>query len=116
MAFWWPSRRPGASAFGMRCSRRRSTRRSCLASARSSTRGLLSSSRAVERPGAAELAPHWAAAGRAPDAFVASVEAARQAEAVFGLAEAHAHVERALALWETVPNPVELVRLDLAEL
>ena len=49
--------------------------------------------------GAAELAPHWAAAGRAAEALAASVEAARQAEAVFGLAEAHAHLERALTLW-----------------
>ena len=30
----------------------------------------------------AELAPHWAAAGRAPEALAASIEAARQAEAV----------------------------------
>ncbi len=66
--------------------------------------------------GAAELAPHWAAAGRAADALVASVEAAREAEAVFGLAEALAHVERALTLWETVPNPAELVQVDLTEL
>ena len=57
----------------------------------------------------AELAPHWAAAGRTTEALVASVEAARQAEAVFGLAEALAHLERALTLWETVPNPAELV-------
>lgn len=65
---------------------------------------------------AAELAPHWAAAGRTADALVASVEAARKAEAVFGLAEALAHVERALTLWETVPNPAELVKVDLTEL
>jgi DNA-binding CsgD family transcriptional regulator/tetratricopeptide (TPR) repeat protein len=65
---------------------------------------------------AAELAPHWAAAGRAADALVASVEAAREAEAVFGLAEALAHVERALTLWETAPNPAELVKVDLTEL
>jgi DNA-binding CsgD family transcriptional regulator len=44
---------------------------------------------------AAELAPHWAAAGRSAEALAASVEAARQAEAVFGLAEALAHLERA---------------------
>ncbi len=50
----------------------------------------------------AELAPHWAAAGRTTEALVASVEAARQAEAVFGLAEALAHLERALALWDVV--------------
>jgi DNA-binding CsgD family transcriptional regulator/tetratricopeptide (TPR) repeat protein len=65
---------------------------------------------------AAELAPHWAAAGRSSEALAASVEAARQAEAVFGLAEAHAHLERALALWPAVPDAPELVTLDLAEL
>jgi DNA-binding CsgD family transcriptional regulator/tetratricopeptide (TPR) repeat protein len=64
----------------------------------------------------AELAPHWAAAGRSPEALAASVDAARQAEAVFGLAEAHAHLERALALWHAVPDPAELAGLDLAEL
>ena len=36
----------------------------------------------------AELAPHWAAAGRKAEALVTSVEAARQAEDVFGMAEA----------------------------
>jgi DNA-binding CsgD family transcriptional regulator/tetratricopeptide (TPR) repeat protein len=65
---------------------------------------------------AAELAPHWAAAGRPADALVASVEAARQAEAVFGLAEAHAHLERALALWEDVSDAATLTQLDLTEL
>ncbi|HEX6016007.1 MAG TPA: hypothetical protein VFY87_30235, partial [Geminicoccaceae bacterium] len=64
----------------------------------------------------AELAPHWAAAGRSAEALAASVEAASQAEAVFGLAEALAHLERALALWPAVPEASELVGLDLAEL
>ena len=64
----------------------------------------------------AELALHWAAAGRNEEALAASVEAARQAEAVFGLAEALAHLERALALWHAVPDAAELVRLDLAAL
>ena len=64
----------------------------------------------------AELAPHWAAAGRSAEALVASVDAARQAKAVFGLAEAHGHLERALALWPAVPDAAELVGLDLAEL
>jgi DNA-binding CsgD family transcriptional regulator/tetratricopeptide (TPR) repeat protein len=63
----------------------------------------------------AELAPHWAAAGRSTDALAASVEAAREAEAVFGLAEAYAHLERALALWASVPDAAELAQLDLAE-
>jgi DNA-binding CsgD family transcriptional regulator len=64
----------------------------------------------------AELAPHWAAAGRSAEAVAASVAAARQAEAVFGLAEALAHLERALALWPAVPEASGLVGLDLAEL
>ena len=63
-----------------------------------------------------ELAPHWAAAGRDAEALAASVEAARQAEAVFGLAEAHAHLERALALWPAVPDAAELAQVDLAGL
>jgi DNA-binding CsgD family transcriptional regulator/tetratricopeptide (TPR) repeat protein len=65
---------------------------------------------------AAELAQHWAAAGRAPEALVASVTAGREAEAVFGLAEALQHLERALELWDLVPGAAELVGLDLAAL
>jgi DNA-binding CsgD family transcriptional regulator len=73
----------------------------------------------LARGGAAsptELAPHWEAAGRSTEALAASVDAARQAEAVFGLAEAHAHLERALALWPAVPDAAKLAGLDLAEL
>jgi DNA-binding CsgD family transcriptional regulator len=65
---------------------------------------------------AAELAPHWEAAGRAAEALVTSVEAARQSEAVHGLAEALAHLERALRVWDAVPDAAELVEVDLAEL
>jgi DNA-binding CsgD family transcriptional regulator/tetratricopeptide (TPR) repeat protein len=65
---------------------------------------------------AAELAPHWAAAGRNAEALAASVDAAREAESVFGLTEALAHLERALALWNAVPGADELAGLDLAEL
>ncbi len=65
---------------------------------------------------AAELAHHWAAAGRAPEGLVASVAAGREAEAVFGLAEAVQHLERALELWDLVPEAAELVGLDLAAL
>jgi DNA-binding CsgD family transcriptional regulator/tetratricopeptide (TPR) repeat protein len=64
----------------------------------------------------AELAPHWAAAGRTKEALAASVQAARQAEAVFGLAEALAHLERALRLWDAVPDAANLVQVDLAGL
>ena len=61
---------------------------------------------ALARDGAppTELATHWAAAGRSAEALAASVEAARQAEAVFGLAEARTHLERALDLWTSVPD------------
>jgi DNA-binding CsgD family transcriptional regulator len=62
----------------------------------------------------AELAPHWAAAGRKTEALAASVDAAREAEAVFGLAEAYTHLERALALWDAVPDAADLTGLDLA--
>ena len=65
---------------------------------------------------AGELAPHWAAAGRPAEALAASIQAAREAETVFGLAEALAHLERALALWDAVPDATGLAGLDLAEL
>ena len=53
---------------------------------------------------AAELAHHWTVAGRWPEALAASVAAARDAEAVSGLAEALRHLEHALDLWERVPG------------
>ncbi|HEX5618299.1 MAG TPA: AAA family ATPase [Solirubrobacteraceae bacterium] len=64
---------------------------------------------------AAELAPHWAAAGRSAEALAASIAAAREAEAVFGLSEALAHLERALTLWDLLPDASELVGLSLDE-
>jgi DNA-binding CsgD family transcriptional regulator/tetratricopeptide (TPR) repeat protein len=64
----------------------------------------------------AELAPHWAAAGRAAEALGASVEAARLADAVFAAPEARAHLERALALWDAVPDAEERAGVDLAEI
>jgi DNA-binding CsgD family transcriptional regulator len=65
---------------------------------------------------AAELAPHWAAGGRSAEALSASVAAAREAEAVFGLSEARAHLERALTLWDSVPDAPDLVGLSLDEI
>ena len=109
-------RRRGASASATRCWRRPSTRPSCQGSARSCTRGSPRSSRAADGAAPAELAPHWAAAGRSAEALAASVEAARRAEAVFGLAEALAHLDRALALWDAVPGAAERAGLDLAQL
>ena len=63
----------------------------------------------------AELAPHWAAAGRTGQALAASVEAAREAEAVFGLAEALAHLERALALWDAVPDAATITQVEVID-
>ncbi|HEY7073775.1 MAG TPA: BTAD domain-containing putative transcriptional regulator [Solirubrobacteraceae bacterium] len=65
---------------------------------------------------AGELAPHWAAARRPREALVASIAAAREAEAVFGLAEALGHLERALAQWDSVPDAPSLAGLDHAAL
>src|SRR5262249_45200283 len=64
----------------------------------------------------AELAPHWDAAGRVREALAASIQAASESEAVHGLAEALAHLERALRLWNAVPDAPELAGLDLVEL
>jgi DNA-binding CsgD family transcriptional regulator/tetratricopeptide (TPR) repeat protein len=69
-----------------------------------------------EGAAAAELAPHWAAAGRRREALVCSLDAARAAESVFGVAEARSHVERALALWPGVPDAAALAGLDEAAL
>ena len=66
-----------------------------------------------EAAGPAEIAPHWAAAGRAAEALAASVAAAREAVAVAGLAEARAHLERAISLWPAVANAAELAGSDL---
>ena len=108
--------RRAASASATRCWRRRSTRRSSPASARSCTRGWRRSSRAAERRARRSWRPIGRRRAAAREALVASVEAAREAEAVFGLAEALAHLERALALWDAVPDAAELAGLDLAGL
>jgi DNA-binding CsgD family transcriptional regulator/tetratricopeptide (TPR) repeat protein len=64
----------------------------------------------------AELAPHWAAAGRDAEALVASVKAGREAHAAFGLTEALAHVERALRLWDGVPEAAAVTGMDFSRL
>jgi DNA-binding CsgD family transcriptional regulator/tetratricopeptide (TPR) repeat protein len=69
-----------------------------------------------EAAAAAELAPHWAAAGRAAEALAASVAAAREAVAVAGLAEARAHLERAISLWPAVANAAEHAGSDLVSI
>ena len=64
------------------------------------------------RSAAAELAVHWEAAEDQPRALSASVAAAREAEAVVGVAEARRHVERVLQLWPQVGDAQERAGLD----
>jgi DNA-binding SARP family transcriptional activator/DNA-binding GntR family transcriptional regulator len=63
--------------------------------------------------GAAEPAHHWVTAGRPVEALAASLQAAREAEAVSGLTEALGHVERVLELWDEVPRAEQLVGVAL---
>ena len=105
-----PTRPRAPSGSATRCWPKPSTRRSSPASARNCTPGSPRSCRAPRprhrpssrRTGRPRAAPR--------EALTASVEAARQAEAVFGLAEAAAHLERALALWPAVPGAAGLDR------
>jgi DNA-binding CsgD family transcriptional regulator/tetratricopeptide (TPR) repeat protein len=61
---------------------------------------------------AARLAYHWAAAGDQPRALTASIQAAAAAEQVYALAEAQLQLERALALWDQVPDAAERAGMD----
>ncbi len=54
---------------------------------------------------AAALAHHSFAAHDIPTAFAASVEAGREAERMGAPHEAHEHYDRALSLWDAVPDP-----------
>ena len=64
----------------------------------------------------AELAHHWLAARDLPSALVASVRAAKTANEVYAAAEALTHFERAITLWERVPDPVSLAGLQHVDL
>ena len=67
------------------------------------------------RPGDAsspELAYHWFAAHDLPRALAASVEAAQYAAASRAYGDAHRHYERALELWDRVPDASERTGLD----
>ena len=64
------------------------------------------------RSAAAELAHHWEAAQDRPRALSASLAAAREAEAVAGIAEARRHVERVLQLWPQVDDAAERTGLE----
>ncbi len=65
---------------------------------------------------AAAIAHHFQSAGDQPAAFAASVRAAEAAEQVHATGEAAGLLERALALWERVPDPEGLAGADRAEL
>ena len=61
---------------------------------------------------AAELAVHWDAAGEWAQALPARVRAGLAAERARALAEADGHYQRALTLWERVPEPGQPGGLD----
>jgi DNA-binding CsgD family transcriptional regulator/tetratricopeptide (TPR) repeat protein len=63
----------------------------------------------------AELAMHYHAAHDLPRALAASVQAGQAAERVFAYREAMRHLERAVEIWQRVPDAEERAGLDLAE-
>jgi DNA-binding CsgD family transcriptional regulator/tetratricopeptide (TPR) repeat protein len=60
----------------------------------------------------AEIAVHWHAARDQPRALAAAVRAGLQALSGYAFAEAQRHLERALELWERVPDASERAGLD----
>ncbi|HEX8855664.1 MAG TPA: AAA family ATPase, partial [Thermoleophilaceae bacterium] len=64
----------------------------------------------------AGIAHHYFVAGEQKAALSASVNAARAAEHVYAYGEAAALLERALELWERVPEPERLAGCDRVEL
>ena len=64
----------------------------------------------------AQVAYHWAAAGNQPRTLAAAARAGLAAERVNAFAEAEALFERALSLWERVPDPEALAGIDEFEL
>jgi DNA-binding CsgD family transcriptional regulator len=65
---------------------------------------------------AAELATHWDAVGDPTKALLARVQAGLAAEQAHAFPEAQRHYERALQLWEQVPNPGRPAGLDHIDL
>jgi predicted ATPase/DNA-binding CsgD family transcriptional regulator len=53
---------------------------------------------------AAELSHHWYAARRYPQALTTSISAARAAAEIYGFTEADLQYERALSLWDELPD------------
>jgi ATP/maltotriose-dependent transcriptional regulator MalT len=64
----------------------------------------------------AQAAHHWFSSGDQPHALAAAVRAALAAERVNAFGEAQALFERALALWEPVPDPESIAGIDQVEL
>ncbi|HZO07848.1 MAG TPA: AAA family ATPase, partial [Myxococcota bacterium] len=64
----------------------------------------------------AQAAHHWASAGDQPEALAAAVRAAIAADKVNAFGEAQALFERALALWERVPDPERIAEIDQVDL
>jgi predicted ATPase len=63
---------------------------------------------------AAQLAHHWTAAHRLPEALAASVRAGLEAERLLAFAEAGQHFERALEIWDLVEDAEELSPMGFA--
>ena len=64
----------------------------------------------------AELAYHWFAAHNLPAAFSASAQAGAEALRLAAFAEANAHYERAIELWDGVPEDVRAAGPSLVDL
>jgi ATP/maltotriose-dependent transcriptional regulator MalT len=64
----------------------------------------------------AQAAYHWVSAGDQPQALAAAIRAALAAERVHAFGEAQALFERALALWERVPDPEQTAGIDQVDL
>jgi len=96
-----PVQRGPLHAAYARALERRIEQRGAVSEARSAT--------AVER---GQLAYHWYAAHDLGKALVASVRAGQAAESASALAEAVGHYERALALWDEVPEAAAGSPLD----
>ena len=70
----------------------------------------------TEAGAAAEIARHWLEAGDLPAAFATTVHAAKAAAHGRAFAEARLLAERALELWDRVPEPARSAGIDRADL
>ena len=118
----WSRTPTAATASATRCCARWSTTTCCRASApsctgRSRARWSARSTQEGERVHlTAEVAHHWLAAGDQPAALAASVRAAAAAERVNAFHEALSLRERALGLWDRVPDPEQVAGLSQVDL